>query len=85
MSAAKLDAKDQHALDRTVKELRSNQNFPWLQDELAATENRISVARMRYNDAVRAYNTTAKRFPTNLWASHLRPQRAPVFRGSGIR
>jgi LemA protein len=50
-------------------ELRSNENFIRLQDELAGTENRIAVARMRYNDAVRAYNTTARRFPTNLVAS----------------
>ena len=50
-------------------ELKSDQNFIRLQDELAGTENRLAVARKRYNDAVRAYNTTAKRFPTNLVAS----------------
>lgn len=50
-------------------ELKSNQNFIRLQDELAGTENRLAVARKRYNDAVRAYNTTAKRFPTNLVAT----------------
>ena len=60
-------------------ELRSNQNFLRLQDELAGTENRISVARMRYNDAVRAYNTSAKRFPTNLWASMLGFAERPYF------
>ena len=49
-------------------ELKSNQNFLRLQDELAGTENRISVARMRYNESVRAFNTTTKRFPTNLVA-----------------
>ncbi len=49
-------------------ELKSNQNFLRLQDELAGTENRIAVARMRYNESVRAYNTTTKRFPTNLMA-----------------
>jgi LemA protein len=49
-------------------ELKSNQNFIQLQDELAGTENRLAVARTRYNEAVRGYNTTAKRFPTNLVA-----------------
>jgi LemA protein len=49
-------------------DLKSNQNFMRLQDELAGTENRLAVARKRYNDAVQAYNTTSKRFPTNLVA-----------------
>ena len=49
-------------------EIKSDQNFIRLQDELAGTENRLAVARKRYNDAVRAYNTTTKRFPTNLVA-----------------
>jgi LemA protein len=49
-------------------DLKSNQNFIHLQDELAGTENRLAVARKRYNDSVRAYNTTAKKFPTNLVA-----------------
>lgn len=50
-------------------ELRSNQNFLALQDELAGTENRISVERQRYNDAVRAYNTAIQRFPAVLIAN----------------
>jgi LemA protein len=50
-------------------ELKSDQNFIRLQDELAGTENRLAVARKRYNDAVRAFNTTVKRFPTNFIAS----------------
>jgi LemA protein len=49
-------------------ELKSNENFLRLQDELAGTENRLGVARKRYNDVVQRYNTTAKRFPTNLVA-----------------
>ncbi|HWP66698.1 MAG TPA: LemA family protein [Candidatus Limnocylindria bacterium] len=49
-------------------DLKSNQNFLRLQDELAGTENRLAVARMRYNEAVRTYNTTAKRFPTLIAA-----------------
>lgn len=50
-------------------ELKSNQNFLALQDELAGTENRIAVERKRYNDAVQSYNTFIKQFPNNLMAS----------------
>lgn len=49
-------------------ELKANQNFLALQDELAGTENRIAVERKRYNEAVQAYNTTVRRFPTNVIA-----------------
>lgn len=44
--------------------LQAAPNFRALQDELAGTENRIAVERMRYNEAVQAYNMTAKRIPT---------------------
>jgi LemA protein len=49
-------------------DLKSNQNFLHLQDELAGTENRIAVERMRYNEAVKIYNQTIKSFPANLVA-----------------
>jgi LemA protein len=49
-------------------DLKSNQNFMRLQDELAGTENRIAVERMRYNEAVQIYNQTIKSFPSNLLA-----------------
>jgi LemA protein len=49
-------------------DLKANQNFLALQDELAGTENRIAVERRRYNEAVRAYNVLVRRFPTNLVA-----------------
>ena len=49
-------------------ELKSNQNFMHLQDELAGTENRIAVERKRYNDAVRTYNVAIRTFPANLLA-----------------
>ena len=52
-------------------QLKSNENFLRLQDELAGTENRIAVERMRFNDAVRAYNTSQRTFPTNVWAGWL--------------
>lgn len=44
-------------------ELRSNQNFLALQDELAGTENRIAVERRRFNESVQAYNTRVQQFP----------------------
>ena len=49
-------------------DLKANQGFLALQDELAGTENRISVERRRYNDAVREYNVTVRTFPNNLTA-----------------
>ena len=49
-------------------DLKANQNFIALQDELAGTENRINVERQRYNSAVQAYNTTIRRMPTALVA-----------------
>ena len=49
-------------------DLKSNQNFMHLQDELAGTENRIAVERMRYNDAVKDYNITVRMFPGNIIA-----------------
>jgi len=49
-------------------DLKANQNFLALQDELAGTENRISVERTRFNDAVKAYNTKTKLFPTSIVA-----------------
>jgi LemA protein len=50
-------------------ELKSNENFLRLQDELAGTENRISVERNRYNAAVQDYNTYISLFPNSLVAS----------------
>ena len=49
-------------------QLKANENFIRLQDELAGTENRISVERMRYNDEVKSFNQSIKRFPNNLVA-----------------
>ena len=56
------------AIAENYPELRSNQNFVRLQDELAGTENRIAVERQRYNDAVRLYRTDVRQFPSNLFA-----------------
>ncbi len=56
------------ALSEAYPNLKADQNFRALQDELAGTENRIAVARKDYNDSVQSYNTTIKRFPTNIIA-----------------
>ena len=49
-------------------QLRSNENFLRLQDELAGTENRIAVERKRYNDSIQDYNTFIGQFPNSLFA-----------------
>src|ERR1700752_4056348 len=49
-------------------QLKSNENFLRLQDELAGTENRIAVERKRYNDSVQAYNTYIRQFPNSVFA-----------------
>ena len=50
-------------------DLKANQNFLALQDELAGTENRIAVERRRYNQSVRDYNKVVRKFPSNIIAS----------------
>lgn len=52
-------------------ELKANQNFIQLQDELAGTENRIAVARKDYNGVVNTYNSQVRRFPTSIFAKIL--------------
>jgi LemA protein len=49
-------------------QLKSDVNFQRLMDELAGTENRLSVARMRYNEKVQSYNALRRRFPSNVTA-----------------
>jgi LemA protein len=56
------------AIVENYPELKSSQNVTTLMDELAGTENRISVERGRYNTLVRDYNTQIKTFPTNMLA-----------------
>jgi LemA protein len=57
------------ALVENYPQLKSNENFLHLQDELAGTENRIAVERRRYNEALRDYNTYIGLFPNNIVAS----------------
>jgi LemA protein len=52
-------------------QLKSNENFLRLQDELAGTENRIAVERQRYNDTLKDYNVYVQQFPNNMFASSL--------------
>jgi LemA protein len=63
-------------------DLKSNQNFLALQSQLEGTENRIAVERRRYNEAVRAYNTTVRRFPSSLVASLRGYSERPYFEAS---
>jgi len=60
-------------------DLKSNQNFIRLQDELAGTENRIAVERRRYNDAVKTYNVKIRSFPTILFAGMFGFSKAEFF------
>jgi LemA protein len=60
-------------------ELKSNQNFLRLQDELAGTENRITVERRRYNEAVQTYNVAIRSFPANLLAGMYGFEKADFF------
>jgi LemA protein len=55
-------------LTENYPQLRSSDQFMRLQDELSGTENRIGVARKRYNDAIQDYNTFILQFPNNIWA-----------------
>ena len=63
-------------------QLQSNQTILSLMDELAGTENRVSVERQRYNDAARNYNTQIKSFPTMVLASWFRFGDKPYFSAS---
>lgn len=60
-------------------QLKSNENFLRLQDELAGTENRIAVARKRYNDSLQTYNTYIGQFPNNVIAGRAGFQRNDAY------
>src|SRR5699024_11676373 len=61
-------------------ELRSNDQVTALMDELAGTENRISVERQRYNETVEQYNNRVRRFPGNLMAGLFGFEKKPFFK-----
>ena len=56
-------------MQENYPQLKSNDQFMRLQDELAGTENRIAVARRRYNESIRDYNTFIQQFPNSIWAN----------------
>ncbi len=60
-------------------ELKANQNFIRLQDELAGTENRIAVERRRYNETVKILNIKVRSFPTNILAGMFGFEKAAFF------
>lgn len=60
-------------------ELKANQNFLALQDQLEGTENRITVARKNYNDAVQEYNTKLRTFPNNIFGGMMGFQQKGMF------
>ena len=66
------------AISENYPDLKSNQNFLALQSQLEGTENRISVARRDYIEAVQAYNTELKTFPGVIWASTLYKGNKPM-------
>ena len=63
--------------------LKADAHFTRLMDELAGAENRMSVARMRYNDIVRSYNVKVKWFPSSLIAKKFCFKEAPYLEASG--
>jgi LemA protein len=63
-------------------DLKANSSFRDLQAELAGTENRIAVERMRFNEAVQTYNTSVRRFPTVLVAGMMGFQTKPYFQAT---
>ena len=68
------------SLQENYPELRSNEAFMNVQNELAGTENRINVARLDYNDAVTNYNTTRNQFPAVLTAGLMGFEEEPFFK-----
>ena len=63
-------------------DLKATQNFRDLQAELAGTENRIAVERMRFNEAVQGYNTSVQRLPARLYAGALGFNPKPYFQST---
>lgn len=57
------------AIAEAYPDLKANENFINLQDELAGTENRIANARRDYNNAAKDYNTKVRKFPSNIFAN----------------
>jgi LemA protein len=69
-------------LQETYPQLKGNEQFMRLEDELAGTENRIAVSRKRYNDALKTYNVDVQQFPNSLYAGAKFPVRNEYFKGN---
>jgi LemA protein len=67
------------AVVENYPQLKANEQFNRLMDELAGTENRLAVERMRYNDRVQEYNTSRRQFPANLTAKLFGFKEYPFF------
>src|SRR5258706_7475862 len=67
------------AVVESYPQLKSNEQFNRLMDELAGTENRIAVERMRYNEAIQAYNTSRRQFPGVITARIFNFKDYPLF------
>ena len=67
------------AVAESYPDLKANQNFLQLQAQLEGTENRISVERQKYNEAVKEYNVYVRRFPSNIVASMFDFESKPMF------
>jgi LemA protein len=67
------------AVSENYPDLKANQNFLSLQSQLEGTENRISVERQRYNEAVKDYNVSVRRFPNSIFASIFGFDKKPMF------
>ncbi|MBR4066314.1 MAG: LemA family protein [Bacteroidaceae bacterium] len=67
------------AITEAYPDLKANSNFLELQAQLEGTENRISVARMKFNEAAKEYNTSIRKFPKNLLASMFGFEKRPYF------
>ena len=71
------------ALSEAYPDLKANQNFLNLQEELTSSEDRIAYARQYYNDAVNTYNTKIESFPTSAMAKRLNYQQREYFEAEG--
>jgi LemA protein len=67
------------AVAEAYPQLKADQQFMRLMDELAGTENRIATERMRYNDLVRDYNTQRNKFPSNITAKMFKFKEYPYW------
>ena len=67
------------AISENYPQLRANEQFNRLMDELSGTENRIAVERMRYNEKVQDYNTSRRQFPANVTAKMFGFKEYPFF------